>query len=82
MQEEPIPRVVGADDMPSGMTPIQFRRLRKRLGLAQVDLGVILGVRGDQVSRYERGLTPITNRRMAQILKLAKDRTQQGANGR
>lgn len=42
------------------MTPETFRAWRKRLGLRQRQAAEALGVTREQVSRYERGVHPIS----------------------
>ena len=42
------------------MTPLQLKRLRKRLGLSQRGLADLMGLHWNSVARMERGERPIT----------------------
>ena len=46
--------------MANDMTGVAVRRIRKRLGLTQVELAKTLGVSGNTVARWERGEVRIT----------------------
>jgi transcriptional regulator with XRE-family HTH domain len=51
------------------MTAGDVRRLRKRLGLTQVELGELTGVHAMTVSRWERGTVAIREQ-TAKLLRL------------
>jgi DNA-binding transcriptional regulator YiaG len=43
------------------MTPTQLKQIRKRLGLTQTGLGILLGVDRNTITRWEMGLHPISH---------------------
>jgi transcriptional regulator with XRE-family HTH domain len=47
-------------DWDEPMTPEELRAARTRLGMAQVELAVELGLDNGTISRYERGVRKIT----------------------
>jgi DNA-binding transcriptional regulator YiaG len=51
------------------VNPIEFRTLRKEIGLTQVQLSEALGVRANTVARWERGELRI-GEPVARLLKL------------
>ena len=51
------------------MNPIEFRTLRKEIGLTQAQLSEALGVRANTVARWERGELRI-GEPVARLLKL------------
>jgi putative transcriptional regulator len=51
------------------MTGSEVRRIRKRLGLTQVELAAKIGVTSNTVARWERGLVRVTEP-VARLIRL------------
>jgi ribosome-binding protein aMBF1 (putative translation factor) len=47
-------------------------RVRRHLGLTQVDLGIMVGRRGETVSRWERGLSSPSKKMITELERLAR----------
>jgi DNA-binding transcriptional regulator YiaG len=59
------------------MTPMEFRKLRDKLRVTQVELGEMLGTTSISVSRYETGLRAISDT-VAILLRLLVKQRRQG----
>jgi transcriptional regulator with XRE-family HTH domain len=67
---------------PRVLTARQFKALRVKMGLKQVQLARAMGQAFETISRYESGARPVTAERTAQILALADQVAAEKAKGR
>lgn len=53
------------------MTPLEYKSARKKMGITQKELGKLIGVDGNTISRRELGLVPITREAELALLSLS-----------
>ncbi|KQV33130.1 transcriptional regulator [Rhizobium sp. Root1212] len=58
------------------MTPVEFKTIRKRLGLNQAELAALLGYGSAvRISEFERATNPVPIPRLVALVMMAMDET-------